>query len=119
MKRIQIPDARPLAAPFQTELAALAKRNGLASFSANRPAYRPEFVPLPRVGGDPVCGKSRSFWYAAERAGLFQLVRVRLPGRVRGRVLLPVPQAIEFINRLAGRHATPDVALASGEGGTS
>jgi len=43
---------------------------------------------------------SRSWWYCAERKGLINLVRVRLPGRIRGRVLLPIPQAVALINRL-------------------
>ena len=62
------------------------------------PAH-PEFVPLPPIGGDSVCHLSRSWWYAAESKGLIQLTRVRLPGRIRGRVLLPVPQALELLQR--------------------
>jgi hypothetical protein len=60
----------------------------------------PEFVSIPRTGGDPVCNLSRSFWNSAEKAGQIQLVRIRLPGRQLGRVLLPVPQAIAMIHRL-------------------
>ncbi|HKB89650.1 MAG TPA: hypothetical protein VKC60_03920 [Opitutaceae bacterium] len=63
----------------------------------------PEFVPLPSVGGDPVCRLSRSFWYAAEKKGLINLTRVRLPGRMRGRVLLPVPQAIALVQKLGNQ----------------
>ncbi|MGA2446870.1 MAG: hypothetical protein ABSG50_15765 [Opitutaceae bacterium] len=65
------------------------------------PAPNPEFITLPPLGGDSVCHLSRSWWYSAESKGLITLVRVRLPGRKRGRVLLPVPQALELIERLA------------------
>lgn len=69
-------------------------------------APNPEFCPLPPLGGDPVCHLSRSWWYAAESKGLIKLTRVRLPGRMRGRVLLPVPQALELIRRLASEKAS-------------
>lgn len=61
-----------------------------------------EFVPLPLVGGDAVCGLSRSWWYSAESKGLIKLTRVRLPGRQRGRVLLPVPQALALLEKIGG-----------------
>lgn len=56
-----------------------------------------EFVALPARGGDPVCGLSRSWWYATERAGRIQLVRLKQPGNIRGRVLLPVRKAVALI----------------------
>ena len=59
-----------------------------------------EFVPLPPIGGDPVCGLSRSFWYSLEAKGLISLVRIRKPGQVRGRVLLPIPQAVALLQKL-------------------
>lgn len=59
-----------------------------------------EFIPLPPVGGDPVCGLSRSYWYSLEREGLIALIRVRKPGQLRGRVLLPIPQAIAALRKL-------------------
>jgi hypothetical protein len=61
---------------------------------------RPEFIPLPARGGDSVCGLSRSFWLDAEARGMIRLVRLKKPGRVRGRVLLPVGDAIAFVRKL-------------------
>lgn len=58
----------------------------------------PEFVTLPSRGGDAICGLSRSFWYACEKDGLIKLRRIRRPGNVRGRVLLPVAEAIGLID---------------------
>ena len=60
----------------------------------------PEFVALPGRGGDPICGLSRSWWYGAERAGQIRLVRLRKPGQTRGRVLLPVREAIAVVQRI-------------------
>jgi len=44
---------------------------------------------------------SRSWWYNAENAGLIELKRIRLPGQVKGRTLLPVARAVELIERLS------------------
>ena len=60
-----------------------------------------EFVPLPNKGGDPICGLSRSFWYNLESHGEIKLVRIRKAGQLRGRLLLPVPQALATIKRLS------------------
>lgn len=79
--------------------------NQLIAPAVTLAASHPEFVTLKPVGGDPVCGMSRSFWYSAEKKGLIQLNRVRLPGRQRGRVLLPVPQAVALLRRLGSRAA--------------
>ena len=76
------------------------------SITAAPPPPNPEFITLPPRGGDSVCHLSRSWWYSAESRGLITLVRVRLPGRTRGRVLLPIPQAIELIRRLASEKAS-------------
>ena len=56
---------------------------------------------LPARGGDPVCDLSRRWWYHAEKLGLIRLVRVRLPGRQLGRVLLPIAEAIACVAKLA------------------
>jgi hypothetical protein len=64
-----------------------------------------EFVPLPNKGGDPICGLSRSFWYNLESHGEIKLVRIRKPGQLRGRLLLPVPQALATIKRLSNGKA--------------
>jgi len=67
----------------------------------------PEFVSLPSRGGDPVCGLSRSFWYSCEQDGLILLRRIRRPGQIRGRVLLPVSEAVSLVNRLGRQKPTP------------
>lgn len=59
---------------------------------------QPEFVTLPSRGGDPICGLSRSFWYSCERDGLIKLRRFHRPGKDKGRVLLPVAEAIALVN---------------------
>lgn len=82
-----------LMTPNQTSIIA-------AADAARSQSAHPEFVTLPAIGGDPVTGLSRSFWYKAESDGLIQLTRVRLPGRLRGRTLLPIPQAIALLKRL-------------------
>ncbi len=70
----------------------------------------PEFVPLPNRGGDPVCGLSRSFWYSIERDGLIALRRLRRPGQLKGRVLLPVQEAVALVNRLGKQNVRPKAA---------
>lgn len=74
-----------------------------------------EFVPLPAKGGDIVFGLSRSFWYKVERAGLLQLRRIRRPGCLRGRALLPVPEARAALEKMAsdGKHLCPANRAAS------
>lgn len=78
------------------------------SRAANQPAHvhqQPEFIPLPAKGGDVMFGFSRSFWYNLERAGLLQLTRFRRPGCIRGRVMLPVPQARAALAAMSsGKH---------------
>jgi hypothetical protein len=61
----------------------------------------PEFVNLPAVGGDPIFGRSRSWWYQIESQGLIRLTRFRRPGNVRGRVCIPVAAAREALAKLA------------------
>lgn len=58
------------------------------------------YCTLPARGGDPICGMSRSWWYAAEAAGFISLTRVRLPGKKLGRVLLPVAEAVACMEKL-------------------
>ena len=57
--------------------------------------------PLPARGGDPWFHLSRSFWYALEKRGLVRLVRLRLSGNVRGRVLLRREDATAAIAALS------------------
>lgn len=63
--------------------------------------FQPEFVAIPTVGGDPVTGLSRSYWYDLEARGLIRLVRIRKPGNVKARVLLPVAAAIAVVRKLS------------------
>jgi hypothetical protein len=63
-----------------------------------------EFFPLPQRGQDPHFGLGRSSYYDLERRGLLRLIRVRKPGNVRGRVLIPYREAAALIRRL-GRAA--------------
>ncbi len=62
---------------------------------------KPELFPLPQRGQDPYLGLGRSSWYDLERRGLLQLVRVRKPGNVNGKVLIPYAKALAAINKLA------------------
>lgn len=71
-----------------------------AAVASTASVSRPEFFSLPTKGGDPICGLSRSFWLDSEARGLIRLVRLRKPGRVRGRVLVPVADAIAFVRKL-------------------
>ena len=73
--------------------------------SSNQSNLTPEFIPMPSRGGDPLFSLSRSAWYNLEVAGLIQFVRVRRPGQVRGKVLIPVAKAREVIAGLAERAA--------------
>lgn len=66
----------------------------------------PEFVPIPNTGGDAVTGLSRSYWYGLESQGLIKLVRIRRPGTIKARVLLPVAEAVALIRRLSGYETT-------------
>ena len=78
------------------------------SFNTNPPAAASpvgvcpvEFLNIPSKGGDPIFGRSRSFWYNLEASGLIRLTRFRLPGNVRGRVAIPVSKAREVLAGLA------------------
>lgn len=61
----------------------------------------PEFFPLPSRGHDPHFGLGRSSYYDLERLGLLRLVRVKKPGNVRGRVLVPYAETGALIRRMA------------------
>lgn len=69
-----------------------------------RPIHnQPEFFTLPTIGPDPHFGLSRSSYYDLERRGLLRLVRVRKPGNIRGRVLVPFQEASALIRRLSAQ----------------
>ncbi len=69
----------------------------------------PELLPIPPKGPDRIFGLSRSWWYGAERDGIIQLVRLRRPGNIRGRVLIPVERARVALEKMArdGKHLCP------------
>ena len=86
-------------------------RHEISSTSAIT-VVRPAYISLPSRGGDVVCNLSRSWWYAVESDGLIQLVRIRQRGAKRGRVLLPVDQAIALVRKL-GAQAAADITIAA------
>ena len=61
----------------------------------------PEFFPLPQRGHDPHLGLGRSTYYEFERRGLLRLIRVRKPGNLRGKVLVPFAEAVALVRSLA------------------
>jgi hypothetical protein len=65
-------------------------------------AVRPEFFPIPQKGADSFFGLGRSSYYDLERRGLLRLVRVRKPGQVRGKVLIPFEETAACLRKLQG-----------------
>lgn len=70
----------------------------------------PELLPIPNKGPDRVFGLSRSWYYNAERQGLIQLVRLRLPGNVRGRVMINIERTRMALDKLANAAAIEDAS---------
>jgi len=64
-------------------------------------ATAPELLPIPPKGGDRIFSLSRSSWYSLEKLGVVQLIRIRKPGNLRGRVLIPVERARIALAKLA------------------
>ena len=65
------------------------------------PPTHPEFFPLPPRGRDLHFSLSRSAYYDLERRGLLRLVRLRKPGNLRGRVLVPYDEMKALLLRLS------------------
>ena len=63
-------------------------------------ATPPESFPLPQRGPDPHFGLGRTNFYDLEKRGLLRLIRVRKPGNVRGKVLVPYAETAALIRRL-------------------
>jgi hypothetical protein len=61
------------------------------------PSPRPEFFRLPKSGGDPYFGFSRSFYYEAEKRGWLRLVHIRDEGKLRGVTLVPFADVLAFV----------------------
>ena len=73
--------------------------DGQGSSKSNlAPHVRPEFYRLPSKGGDPFFGLTRSYYYAAESAGLLRLVRLRKRGKTRGITLVPYEKIAALIH---------------------
>lgn len=70
----------------------------------------PESFQIPPRGPDPHFGLSRSSYYDLERRGLLQLRRVRKPGNIRGRVLVPYAETAALIRRLSSIGGKTDAA---------
>lgn len=60
----------------------------------------PEFIPLPVRGRDPLFGLSRSTYYKLEVAKYIRLVRLRQPGKLRGRVLIDCSSVRNYLSRI-------------------
>jgi hypothetical protein len=65
-------------------------------------ASRPETFRLPKSGGDPFFGFSRSFYYAGEQRGYWRLIRIRERGKQRGVTLVPFDAVAAFVRSQVG-----------------
>lgn len=74
------------------------------------PSYPPTFFPLPSRGADPYFGLGRSSYYDFERRGWLSLVRVRKPGNVRGRVLVPYAKMLALMRRFEAESEAQNAA---------
>ena len=61
---------------------------------------RPEFFALPPRGGDAFFGLSKSTYYQLEKQGLIKMVRLRMRGSVRGKVLVPYDAVRALLARM-------------------
>lgn len=86
--------------------------DSVVSSGARNSACAPEFFPLPQRGFDPHFGLGRTTFYDLEKRGLLRLVRVRKPGNIRGKVLVPYAATAALIRRMgkAGAASTPSRA---------
>jgi hypothetical protein len=71
---------------------------------------RPEFFPIPKRGVDPFFGLGRSSYFDLERRGLLRLIRVRKPGQIRGKLLIPFAETAVLLRRLSDAAAKPKPA---------
>jgi hypothetical protein len=70
-----------------------------AALSASQ---RPEYFRLPKSGGDPYFGFSRSFYYEGEARRYWKLVRIRERGKLRGVTLVPYDAVSAFVRKQIG-----------------
>lgn len=62
-------------------------------------ASHPEFYRLPKSGGDPYFGFTRSFYYEGENRGYWKLARIRDRGKLRGVTLVPYDSVAAFVRK--------------------
>ena len=60
-------------------------------------ASHPETFRLPKSGGDPFFGFSRSFYYEGEQRGYWRLIRIRERDKLRGITLVPYDAILAFV----------------------
>lgn len=68
-------------------------------------AITPEFFPVPKRGVDPHFGIGRGSYYDLEKRGLLRLVRIRKPGNILGKVLVPYAETAALIRSFASKSA--------------
>jgi hypothetical protein len=64
-------------------------------------SQRPECFRLPKSGGDPYFGFTRSFYYEGENRGYWTLIRIRERGKLRGVTLVPYDVVAAFVRKKA------------------
>jgi hypothetical protein len=62
-------------------------------------SQRPETFRLPKSGGDPYFGITRSLYYEGENRGYWKLVRLRQRGKLRGITLVPYDAVAAFVRK--------------------
>lgn len=70
-----------------------------SSEAASIASQRPETFRLPKMGGDPFFGISRSFYYRGEELGYWRLIRIRERGKLRGITLVNYDQVAAFVQK--------------------
>lgn len=66
-------------------------------------ARLPETFRLPSKGRDPYFNLGRSWYYAAEREGLLNMLRLRSKGRKRGVTLIRTAEVLALLEKAAAR----------------
>jgi hypothetical protein len=69
------------------------------SETAPSASQRPECFRLPKSGGDPYFGFTRSFYYEGEHRGYWRLIRIRERGKLRGVTLVPFDAVAAFVRK--------------------
>jgi hypothetical protein len=59
----------------------------------------PKTFRLPKSGGDPFFGITRSYYYRGEQLGYWQLIRIREVGKRRGLTLVPYDAVAAFVRK--------------------